>query len=85
MSIFDTCGVTEDKVRITKCMEWSMWESWDVFCKWDLVINFDFMKFCEKLAETFPESLGDKKGSRQVLNGIIDSYSGIRLGEREKV
>lgn len=84
-NVFDTCGITEDKVRIAKCMEWSTRESRDVFSKWESVINFDFVKFCEKLAETFPESLGDRKGSRRVLSGIVDSYSGIRLGEREKV
>lgn len=84
-NVFDTCGITQDKVKIAKCMEWSTRESRDVFCKWDSIINFDFTQFCEKLAETFPESLGDKKGSRRVLNGIVDSYAGIRPGEREKV
>lgn len=84
-NIFDTCGITEDKVKIAKCMESSTRESRDVFCKWDSVIQFNFVKFCEKLADTFPESLGDKKGSRRILTGIVDSYSGIRPGERQKV
>lgn len=84
-NVFDTCGVTDDKVKVAKCMEWSTRESRDVFCKWESVIQYDFVKFCKKLADTFPESLGDKKGSRRVLNGIVDSYSGIRPGEREKV
>jgi len=82
---FDTTGTTSDKVKLAKCFEWMTLETRNVFQHWDCVTKPNFDKFCKKLAETFPELLGNTHGSKNTLHRYITQFAPIHPGEREKL
>lgn len=56
-----------------------------VFKEWDCVKAPNFEEFCKKLTETFPESMGEEKGSRAALNWVIQQFAVIYPGQQEVI
>ena len=68
-------------MKVAKAMEWMTHKTKLAFKNLTCVTTPDFEKFCKKLAETFPEIMGDEKGLRHALNQIIKQFAVITSGE----
>ncbi|KAF8829025.1 hypothetical protein HHX47_DHR3000776 [Lentinula edodes] len=84
-SIFEHGGITSDEAKVRLALEWTSYKMRQALRVFDLVKKPNWDQFKKDLKNMFPQSVGDERGSRLLLEQLVHQFNLIDAGEQEKM
>ncbi|KAJ3897200.1 hypothetical protein F5879DRAFT_773996, partial [Lentinula edodes] len=84
-SIFEHGGITSDEAKVRLALEWTSYKTRQALRVFDSVKKPNWDQFKKDLKNMFPQSVGDERGSRLLLEQLVHQFNPIDAGEQEKM